>query len=259
MPIKNSPMRFLAKKVITPVENKKDKIVVVPQREFVFFFVGGAADKKEYYFQSKTEIVNDARRALIDELVGYGLDPNLLELKNTFHLDYSDAKGISDIEQNFVAKFKENNALVYLIGHSLGAWNVAHLSTILVDMGYQVEYLVTLDPVGKGVLVSVFSDIYWDDPKPKFKGTNWINIRAEVDERKIEMDDKVADFGEQWDVMEGPSINEVLPLHHREAEQMFTQKLSVGKSAMDFLIENLASHLKIKRSNSEKLPEVNLE
>ena len=149
--------------------------------------------------------------------------------------------------------------MVYLIGHSLGGWNAAHLSSALFEMGYEVEYLVTLDPVGKGIAVSLVSDIYWSEPTPKFKSNNWINIRAEVEQDKVEANDRIADLGMQWEPSKGPGINETLPLHHREVEEMFTVTLATGKSVLQILIDNLTGHLKLKGKEYAKLPEVILD
>ncbi|GHD62645.1 alpha/beta hydrolase [Jeongeupia chitinilytica] len=257
MPKSKKPkFRSVGKKNITLEENQKDKVVALPPRDFAFFFVGGAADKKSYYGMSPTNLIQDARTALIDRLKSKGYDSEEIR-QNSYHLGYDDAKGDEDIKVNFIERLQDTSSLVYLIGHSLGGWNSAHLSAILTDKGYSVEYLVTLDPVGEGIGVAMLSDIYWSKPSPKYKDSNWINIRAEVPEKLMSADDTIADLGGQWNVTTGPSINETVSLHHGNAEGMFTIHLKGGKSALDILVENFQGYVKPKPPSG--LPEIKIE
>lgn len=67
------------------------------------------------------------------------------------------------------------------------------------EKGYKVKALVTLDPVGEGMMVWLGSDIYLSKPTPKAEF--WINVRA--DAKKPDSSDGVADFGERW-IPQGP-------------------------------------------------------
>ncbi|WP_297577488.1 hypothetical protein [uncultured Deefgea sp.] len=252
---KKSTVRSVAKKTITAEENQKDKEVQVPSRDFVFFFVGGAADKEAYYGMQPTKLINFALISLVNALSSKGYPYEVIGNK-VHHLSYADAKGDDDIEKQFISRIKEKDTLIYLVGHSLGAWNSAHLSNLLTKKGYKVEFLITLDPVGDGVAVSLLSDIYWSKPSPLFEGGNWINVRAEAPWDNYFFDDVIADLGGQWDVITGPLINAIVPINHGDANAMFTYAISNEKSAMDHLIENFMRHIK---PMPVLLPVVNLE
>lgn len=46
---------------------------------------------------------------------------------------------------------------IYIVDHSLGAWNGMHLAQRTRDWDYRVEMLVTLDAVDEGLLVRLGS------------------------------------------------------------------------------------------------------
>ncbi|MCX7289513.1 hypothetical protein [Janthinobacterium sp.] len=254
----------IGEKTLTGEANKKDKEVEVPAKTFVAFFIGGAADKKPYYGQGPTELVNFARNLFLLKLESLGFDQSDLRSKFTHHIGYDDAKGEEDIKSSVLNKIEDkDNTYIYLIGHSLGGWNAAHLSSYLMDEGYKVEYLVTLDPVGEGILVGMFSDIYWGEPKPKYAEKNWINIRAKFTSGNLDVSDKVADFGEQWNITSGPAINEILNIHHANADAMFSAVLSGGRSALDVISANISKKISLKANadkecNNGKSPDIDL-
>lgn len=252
--VKKSSVRNVGKKNITVEENSMDKEVLVPPREFVFFFIGGAGDKESYYGIGPTNLIADALTELLLALQAKGYDIDRVKSRS-HHIGYADAKGSDDINEKIISKIEDTSAIIYLIGHSLGGWNSAHLSKILTEKGYQIEFLVTLDPVGEGVAVSLLSDIYWEKPEPRYAGKNWINIRAEVDWKNYIIDDFIADIGNQWDITDGPLLNETVAINHGNARAMFTYQLSDGKSAMEHLINNFMIHVKSKPS---KLPNIEL-
>lgn len=101
-----------------------------------------------------------------------------------------------------------------IVEHSFGSWNGAHLSSTPTKTGYKVELLVTLDPVGKGAMVSSTSDTYDDTPKPTAK--YWINIRAKPKDGNFS--DMIGDLGEQWEIKGGPQMNYVADVNHRTQE-----------------------------------------
>ncbi|MDW5418819.1 hypothetical protein R6242_19810 [Iodobacter sp. CM08] len=252
----------VGEKTLTGDANKKDKEIEVPSKSFIAFFIGGAADKKSYYGQGPTALVNYARLSFVYKMESLGFDKGDLRSKFTHHIGYDDAKGEEDVKSSILNKIEDkDNTYIYLIGHSLGAWNAAHLSSYLMDEGYKVEYLVTLDPVGEGILVGMFSDIYWGKPEPKYAEKNWINIRAEFTSGDLDVSDKVADFGEQWNIKSGPNINETLNIHHANADLMFGTVLSSGRSALDFISANISKKVKVKniadkKCNDEEKPNI---
>ncbi|WP_241009120.1 hydrolase [Aggregatibacter actinomycetemcomitans] len=207
------------------------------EKRATVIFIGGAADQESYYFQGPNYNITMARNGFNDRLA---LNPQISsKIKNNIILGYNHVYSESDIQTNVLNKIKSYE-LVYIIGHSLGGWNAAHLSRILKDKGYNVKMLITLDPVGEGVLVYTFSKIF-RKPEPHPKAETWINLRAESGLGHAS--DKVADFGEQWNITSGPDINEEIQVIHANAYGMFIEKLSTGFSAMDYLFESLIKEL----------------
>lgn len=115
----------------------------------------------------------------------------------------------------------------------MGGWNGAHLSQILADKGYNIEMLITLDPVGEGAMVWAVSDLHYELPSPKAK--YWINISASPDEN--DMSDIIAEIGERWVPEKGPDINFISKAHHANVTRMFNESAHQGKSAFLLLQE----------------------
>lgn len=117
----------------------------------------------------------------------------LKDFQSDHHLGYYRIYRDERIKEYVVPILKDKSTPIIIIGHSLGGWNGAQLSYWLNEAGYNVEMLVTLDPVGRGDWVGFTSDIYVRTPQVATKF--WINIRAEAVD--LDPSDRVADFGEQ--------------------------------------------------------------
>lgn len=221
----------------TSVENKRrTEIPVVMKEKIVAFFIGGAGDKESFYFSGPYYNIRDALQ-VFDASVS---DLKILELYDAVYLSYAEVKGADDIEINVIKNIPSKKTPIFIIGHSLGGWNGAHLSNILASRGYDIEMLITLDPVGQGVLVSIGADIHQAVPEPRAK--MWINIRAAP--KKKDASDTVAEFGERWFIKTGPQLNYVANVNHYNAKRMFLAPLKDGRSAaviMNELIRKLMS------------------
>lgn len=148
---------------LTIVKDQTVKTAPVPVKKAIVFFIGGAADQETYYFQGAFHNIDDAQK-LLDARIGAS---ETLKAKYTgLPKSYKDAKGSGDIQTHFIDKITSKSCPVYIVGHSLGGWNGAHLSQILSEAGYTIKFLVTLDPVGEGFLVWLSSDIYFSEPTP---------------------------------------------------------------------------------------------
>ena len=147
---------------------------------------------------------------------------------------------------------------VYIVGHSLGGWNGAHLSYILSKFAVNVEYLVTLDPVGTGnhelALINPLirlAKIYKHEPKPIAK--KWINIQAhhiDVSAKQINgtFEDWIAWAGGQWEIDKcfpdvDEQICEVTNFSHSKAQLLFTYPTVKGYSASDDMVESVVNAL----------------
>lgn len=224
-----------ASPALTPSENQAPKVVEVSNCRVVVFFIGGAGDKEPYYMAGpykNIEFAHDYFRDLI-ESAGY------LEFYTSHYLGYGEVRGGGDIDRHVYKGIPDKSAPVYIVGHSLGGWNGAHLSKILSEKGCKVEMLITLDPVGEGALVWLGSDIYFSKPEPV--SGYWINIRAVP--KRPDSSDSVANFGEQWQVVTGPDINARMDINHADALAMFRSSVRDGASAADILFESVVSYI----------------
>ena len=193
----------------------------------VVFFIGGAGDKESYYFQGPFNNIKEVKDLFEEKLSNK-------KYYSGVYLDYSDV--YDDIENSVIKNIASFDTNIYIVGHSLGGWNGAHLSQILTDKGYKIQMLITLDPVGEGKIVFIGSRIYRQKPKPK--AYFWINILAMPTEP--DSSDDIAEFGERWMIITGPNINNNLDINHYNAKKMFTSKLTTGKSAYQYLLESIS-------------------
>ncbi|QRY82335.1 alpha/beta hydrolase [Pseudomonas sp. PDNC002] len=226
--------RVAATRTLTPVDDQTIKQVPVEVKKAVVFFIGGAADKESYYFQGPNNNIAAPKSTLDTDFE----NQRHAGIYASHYLDYSEARGWWDIDKYVLKEIPTRSVPVYIVGHSLGAWNGAHLSKILTDKGYRVEMLITLDPVGNGFWVWLGSDIYLSKPTPV--ASFWINVRAAAVHPN--MSDSVAEFGERW-IPEGTDIDIAADINHADADRMFTVTM----------LPNYSPHYYIKRSIEEYL------
>ncbi|WP_262404470.1 alpha/beta hydrolase family protein [Aggregatibacter actinomycetemcomitans] len=207
----------------------------VPEEKADIIFIGGAGDQEPYYGIGPTHVITILENSFLGSLDSY----NLLSKVNDYSISYSQSYGEENIKK-LENKLSKSN-FIYIIGHSLGAWNAAHLATIFTNKGYTVKMLVTLDPVGTGVVVGSISGIYWK-PEAMPKAEKWINIRAESD-KFFDMSDIIANVGGQWDIESGPMVNETVNTTHANTIAIFNTPLSTGLSALDYVIQDLQENL----------------
>lgn len=235
----SAPTRYkeAGRATTTEIEKtQRTEIPVAAKEKVVAFFIGGAGDKESFYFAGPYYNIREALRAF-DVSVS---DLKILGLYDAVYLSYAEVKGDGDVETNVIKKIPAKKNPVFIIGHSLGGWNGAHLSNILSSMGYNVEMLITLDPVGEGALVCIGADIHRAAPEPRAKF--WINIRA--DPKKPDSSDNVAEFGERWVVKAGPQLNYIADVNHYNARKMFLTPLKDKKSAAVLMWESIRKLIK---------------
>lgn len=198
-----------------------DKVVV--------FFIGGAGDKKPYGgfagpYNNILEVKKEFDKQITNKIYC-----------SSYYIGFDDA----DIEfskyQTQVRERIDKNVKIFIIGHSLGGWNGAHLSKVLSDFGFDIEMLITLDPVGTGLGVQLVSDLYSGEPNPSAK--YWINILAKP--KNPDFSDTIADTGGRWIINKGPNINAILDVNHAYALKMAKTKVYQNKSSLETLIERV--------------------
>jgi len=199
-------------------------------------FIGGAADKNKYaVFLGPTNIIELDVKNGFDEMFDSfdSID------YTSIYLGFEEVYEIKRITKNVLNEIPDKSVVsVNIIGHSLGGWNGAHLSNILSSLGYSVNTLITLDPVGQGIGVTMVSNIYWEYPEPI--SLFWINTRCKPD--KPDGTDRIAEDGKRWIIESGPSVNFINPHHHAEAGAMF----------FDDIVKYKMSIATILYSNTEK-------
>ena len=209
------------------------------------FFIGGAGDKTSYYFSGPNYNVVRAQE-ILDSRVSDLLDQRLYA---PWYLGYYEVHSKSDIKKNVMARIPSKTAPVYIVGHSLGAWNGAHLSRILTDAGYNVVMLVTLDPVGGGTIVTLGSAI-WAHSESKPNAKVWINVHAAP--RHPDPSDSVANFGDRWIIKSGPNVNVDVDANHADAGAIFNVRLANGMTVPDIVEKSIRSWTRIAASEPSK-------
>ena len=223
--------------VAKPIKKVSIESIVI-SKKIIAFFIGGASDKESFYGMSATNIIEEQVKNKFKDVID---NENLTNFYDDIYLGYNEVRGDDDIKNKVISKITNKDKMaVYIIGHSLGGWNGAHLSQILTDKGYNVDLLITLDPVGTGADAKLFSDIYWTTPKPK--ANYWINVSTSPENYQV--DDFVADYGGQWKPKTGMQINDVCDCSHGSAGFMFTKHLKdTNISSSDMLLELIKQHV----------------
>ncbi|KPN91672.1 hypothetical protein [Pseudomonas nunensis] len=219
---------------LTDKKDVSEKTVPIESTKAVVIFVGGAGDKESYYFSGRPY------RNVLQARTSFDTRTSTLKKEGKYEstwVGYNDVRGKKDIQRSVLGLIPYKSCPVYIVGHSLGGWNGAHLTKIMSDWGYKIKMLITLDPVGEGALVWLGSDIYMDKPSPVAE--NWINIKATPS--TPDSSDGVADFGEKWIIDCGPSINANVDANHYNASALFARPISGAKSASDLLFESIMS------------------
>ncbi|MDV7210198.1 alpha/beta hydrolase [Azotobacter beijerinckii] len=199
-------------------------------------FIGGAGDKKPYYLAGPYRNICYAQAPFDRRIEEAGHTDGYQSL----YLGYHEVWSASAIGRLVVTEVHDKTTPIYIVGHSIGAWNGAHLSQRLSEWGYRVEMLVTLDPVGSGLLVRLGSRIPYHRPAPRSRC--WINVRAEPG--RSNASDLVAQLGRKWHVAGEPDIDEALDTNHANAWALFCKPLHDGRSAADRMFESIVGLLR---------------
>ncbi|HYQ38339.1 MAG TPA: alpha/beta hydrolase [Pseudomonas sp.] len=198
-------------------------------------FIGGAGDKQPYYLAGPYRNIAYAQEPFERRLAQAGLAGACRSL----YLGYHEVHGASAIARLILPAIPDKATPIYIVGHSLGAWSGAHLSQRLTEWGSRVEMLVTLDPVGSGLLVRLGSRIPYRRPAPR--SGCWINVRAEPG--RPDSSDLVARLGRKWHVAGAPYIDAALDANHANARALFCTPLHDGHSAADRMFASIVGIL----------------
>lgn len=228
---KGNTYKLQGEHTLTDKKDVSEKTVPIESTKAIVFFVGGAGDKEQYYFSGPFKNILEAKSRFDSQL-------KCLKSEGKYvseWLGYNDVRGKSDIQRNVLNIIPYKSCPVYIVGHSLGGWNGAHLTAIMTEWGYKIKMLVTLDPVGEGTLVWLGSDIYMNRPVPTAE--QWINVKATPS--LPDQSDEVADFGEKWIIASGPVVNVDMDTNHANAPMLFHRAIVGDQSAADMVHESI--------------------
>lgn len=217
----------------------------VNNKNVIVFFIGGAGDKTAYlgvsgpYYNILT-VSREFQKIANSELSQFS--HRIINGELTTYLGFHEIYGVVNIEKNVIKKIPNKTDVVYIVGHSLGGWNGAHLTSSLKALGYQVEMLITLDPVGRGKGVQAISDIY--ETNPIVEAKKWINIRCEPNLQDTNFSDVVAYAGEQWKPTVGMTYDVKTKTNHANANLIMHTTVFNNQTAMDLLIQSIRDNLK---------------
>ncbi|WP_144408898.1 alpha/beta hydrolase [Chromobacterium vaccinii] len=159
---------------LTPSFNGEVKKIEVKKPPKVFvFFIGGAGDRRSFMGSGpnyNVQAVTDNFSSVFSKEIAGGV-------AEFSYNGYYEVHGKEEINA-LIDKVKlKKSTKVYIVGHSLGGWNGAHLSQKLSERGFSIEMLITLDPVGENPVLKGVADIYAMPPEPVAK--YWLNIHYE--------------------------------------------------------------------------------
>ena len=206
----------------------------------VTFFIGGAADKNRFWYVGpKTNLI---RATLINLYLKAVSTSSLaaMEANQKFesaYFGYDEMDELFDAIQVLIKRHP--NIKIRLLGHSLGGWQAAKMSSRLAIAGIKTDLLVTLDPVGIGYFMNFPGN---ETSLPRPKAQTWINIAA-THTIEYDVNDAVADAGIRWrpsrdsELKHKPTFDIGTPYSHADVWKMVTFPGAASKSAWEILTQ----------------------
>ncbi|WP_322034224.1 hypothetical protein [Paraburkholderia sp. J76] len=250
-----------AEKTTTPQPDDSTKDVHVSVApKIVVFFIGGAGDKRPFLGSGPNNNIVDVVTQFQTDFKSELNDGEVDADPEKKYLGFYEVFGDSNVKNNILSQIPSTDTSVFIVGHSLGGWNGAHLSHILSSEGYRVDLLVTLDPVGIHYYTTLSgADIYNAIPRPVAR--YWINLCYDG-KTGASIPNIVASTGGRWNVMESvsgaddgphpskqsvpqrfPDINATVAVNHADTIQAMYAKLPGGNFAWSMLKSRISSIL----------------
>lgn len=234
------------KKILTVSDDKSEKEVKVSLPKVIAFFIGGAGDKRPYAGSGPNgnivSVLDEFTRKFTMEIKG----GRILAGRSHTYLGYYEIYGDARIRKNVIQKLHDKTQAIIIVGHSLGGWNGAWLADKLSAMGYRVELLITLDPVGTGRGVRAVSDIYNDIPAVEVGC--WVNLG--YSRNNLEIDNLVANAGGRFNPIgrrrplpNDPDINDKVDVDHAYTLAAMRLTTSSGVTAWKILEDTVRKNL----------------
>ncbi|MGF6153876.1 hypothetical protein [Pseudomonas fluorescens] len=128
------PKREVKTHTLTCKTDNSVKQVPIALRDIVIFFIGGAGDQESYYGTGPNNI-DAVRKIAVDD----AKQLEILARCPSWVLGYNAFVNDEGLEKNVLSRIPNCSTAIYLVGHSLGGWNGAHLSSVLTDKGFAMS------------------------------------------------------------------------------------------------------------------------
>lgn len=203
-------------------------------KQSINLFIGGAGDFERFYVYGPRNFILKEVKIPFEKII----KDQKISNYQSHYLSYKDLK--RDSIWNLLPN--PEACTINLIGYSFGGWNAAHFSKVLTEKQYEVNVLITLDPVGVNAQSIFKRDLYGTIPQPTAK--QWINITSIS--RKWSIDNLIAQIGGRWipKVQSNGLIYESDASHVEVGKMFFNPHLNNQMNLSDALIKWIDSGLK---------------
>lgn len=183
-------------------------------KQSINLFIGGAGDFERFYVYGPRNFILNEIKIPFEKII----EAQKISNYQSHYLSYKDLKR----DRIWSLLPNPETCTINLIGYSFGGWNAAHFSKVLNEKQYEVNLLITLDPVGKNIQSLFKKDLYNNIPQPLAKA--WIHVSSVS--KKWSIDNLIALIGGRW-IPTVPSKGTFYetPASHVEVGKMFFNPL----------------------------------
>jgi hypothetical protein len=178
-------------------------------KQSINLFIGGAGDFERFYVYGPRNFILKDVKIPFEKI----LEAQKISNYQSHYLSYKDLK----LDRIWSLLPNPETCTINLIGYSFGGWNAAHFSKVLNEKQYEVNVLITLDPVGVKAQTVFKSDLFFGAPQPIAK--QWINITSVS--KKWCIDNFIAKIGGRWI----PNMDSNVVLHETNASHVEVGKM----------------------------------
>jgi pimeloyl-ACP methyl ester carboxylesterase len=196
-------------------------------KQSINLFIGGAGDFERFYVYGPRNFILKDVKIPFEKII----EAQKISNYQSQYLSYKDLK--RDRIWNLLPN--PEACTINLIGYSFGGWNAAHFSKVLADKQYEVNLLITLDPVGVNAQTVFKSDLFFGAPQPIAK--QWINITSIS--KKWCIDNFIAKIGGRWipNLQSNVVLHETLATHVEVGKMFFNPRLNNHTNLSDELLK----------------------
>lgn len=196
-------------------------------KQSINLFIGGAGDFERFYVYGPRNFILNDIKIPFEKII----EAQKISNYQSQYLSYKDLK--SDRIWSLLPN--PETCTINLIGYSFGGWNAAHFSKVLTEKQYEVNVLITLDPVGVNAQTVFKSDLFMGAPQPIAK--QWINITSIS--KKWCIDNFIALIGGRWipNLQSNVVLHETLATHVEVGKMFFNPHLNNNTNLSNELLK----------------------